>query len=1317
MSQVPSHQIVVPIRVEAKYLEDDTQVTPPLADFSKLPWNNGTEDINFDQPNVSDGVIHEPFEKGLILGKGLHLHFILPHFLGKQYPTTSENNAHGKVMPAAPNRWLITKVGSPAPNQWLIQSDYVYDPSEKSSEPTCIIPYNDSSTGASNTPPYRYMGKKIEFSNAKLDDPTFDNSFKKLNGSNNAKPLTVAGYGDINFSSFYPNCKGVFGFHDGALLPIGDETITYQIVGWVDDGEDDFLSQSVANLVSKLSAENAKAPKKKPPEKELTPTELFEKLNKEIKRLYGVELAGVNSTDDLNLGGKTLYYSRLTVQVSGGKVTSKQAKPGSANLKMAVGQTGTEALSALTAHHLSQQGTDVIGSGNTISQAKEIIEEQLESILMLSKIDHLKVDVGPKFREARHEKGFKASHSGHLWKVKSENTPQLSQNTKEPNIPPLPAHVALLLNDLNMAQVAYDKAVHEIVTLREQLYQDWVKYMHARYPMVEGRGQFPDADHIQYFIKNFSFPELEQLISSTGQISYGQTENKHVQPEAPHAAAGTLAYQLVTAWNALHGFLATINKERASKDQPNLFLTMIAGPRFWEAKAPTVLFSGLTSETAPQDTLTCQVTDLCFTMPYSAEVLPDISANIAALASGDYLYSLEGQAWNPFIMDWAVDLVDTHLRHNDGSFNAQGLQNNFDFNTTDPDFHKNSANYKTGNLSVFSGSVMMSSHAKHGLLKNLTKYFIATLDKERIQYNTGKCLGDFLPFTIPVSWEISKDNTGATPATDWSTALEALDLSALRSSAKEFKTGFVVDNISNPFFTAWMTCKQIADNHVISQTLDGFNEASVMKKKVGQFPIAEPIGFDYEQDFTSKVKTYVQNQRHSSPVMAFQFNPVRSGGFSLDRLSLVDNFGTIYEVDTSTIETVASETLKDQNGNTFLKPRLAQPARLNLRWHAANPVSGSTTGIGMDTNDSPETSPICGWLMVNYLNNEIAVYDSAGGALGYISWPYKPGSKPNERGKTDHKYSATTKGVWNTVPWSNKVCDLNTNVPNRHLQAVVEQLLSTTNTTHGATTCFLDDFRTATQHALDNISPTTANIYSIKSILMGRPMAVVRSRISYELKGKPVISQSWSSLLTDLNNCNAQPSWTYDDRNRDNWTDVLLPCKLGEYRQLNDGLVGYWVEDMNGSLGSTFFSPEMQTGDVTDSAIQGLNNTVFPTQWIVPNSAPMNMTMLMDPRGLLHATTGLLPTKAISIPPEHYLPAMQKIEMWFRTTPILQPATNDNTTVPLDMPSIKGYTWQWWDAFQGLKDVSGHDHIKHQHSASKVIEGWLSLIPNENESK
>jgi hypothetical protein len=53
------------------------------------------------------------------------------------------------------------------------------------------------------------------------------------------------------------------------------------------------------------------------------------------------------------------------------------------------------------------------------------------------------------------------------------------------------------------------------------------------------------------------------------------------------------------------------------------------------------------------------------------------------------------------------------------------------------------------------------------------------------------------------------------------------------------------------------------------------------------------------------------------------------------------------------------------------------------------------------------------------------------------------------------------------------------------------------------------------------------------------------------------------------------------------------------------------------------------------------------------NSPPHKLTLLLDPRGAVHATSGILPTKAIQIPADQFVEALRNIEVTFLTAPIL----------------------------------------------------------------
>ena len=75
-----------------------------------------------------------------------------------------------------------------------------------------------------------------------------------------------------------------------------------------------------------------------------------------------------------------------------------------------------------------------------------------------------------------------------------------------------------------------------------------------------------------------------------------------------------------------------------------------------------------------------------------------------------------------------------------------------------------------------------------------------------------------------------------------------------------------------------------------------------------------------------------------------------------------------------------------------LPPRLSQPARLNFRWLSADRDVG-------ETNDHPSTSPICGWVVTNFLDSGLEIYAADGEALGEISpdpdhpWRPVPGAR------------------------------------------------------------------------------------------------------------------------------------------------------------------------------------------------------------------------------------------------------------------------------------------------------------------------------------
>jgi len=1212
------------------YLKNPKMVSSPLADFTKLPYTDGHKDFNFQQPFVGDGIIHHPFsDENLMLQEGFHLHFILPHLLGQQTPANALSQFSNQL-PPAPNRWLVHN----GEHTWLIESDYVYDENTIPQMPSAVIPYNNPAAPFSL--PYRYMGRTSLLGERRTEGDTF----KSMNPSN--KALTSYGFGDPNFSSFYPNCLGVFGFVDSSPT-LG---ASYQILGWNADAEDDVLLSSMQGFLNQPSIQN-------------TSIQQF------LKDNFKLDMGETNPSADF----RTLYYGEIIFD----STTSPSAKS-IPDVHIAIGNTGTEAISAIIA---SLNGTD--------DASKKKMEEQLESIILKHKLSAHKMDIGAKFVEARHDKGFKASHSGHIWKISHQkqqaNTAATSQNLENnadsgnSDLPILPDELAKALNNLNLAQYALDQATHHLITLKQQAYHDWFKYMLAAYPPLEGRGQYPDPDHLRYFIENFSLKEIDDQETSIGSYTLDEI-NGTATPSLPNAT--DLSNAFCKHYEAVQKILKTENDSRNSK-QAHLYLSMIAGPRFWEPTQPVVLISGLNLSEADKDISLNSDPNYLTTKQISSTfnlLSTETSAGIGDVfqrCSGISQQVYSQQTWDPFILDWQASLLDANLLTQQGAFDPLAIENNFSLHQFSPDFKKN--DFKYGNVSVFSGSALMSTSARQAMLVQLRKFIADYMNKWGISFqlnpqkdNEPYALDDFLE------------------ATDSDQALDKI------VAPKEIDTGS-----DSPLFTARNAYLWLLNNKVITQALGGFNSASIMLRKSAQLPINEPLGFEDARAFTQKVAGMVQHNQDTSPIMAFDFNPIRSGKMAIERLSLIDNFGVATELSLPNTPVVA-ETMKDNSGDLFLQPRIVQASRLNFRWLSADPISSDENRYEdevnvTETNDHLKTSPVCGWLMANYFNdgtgnsntlageaNILGVYDKDGLALGYLDG----------------------EATWNLMPWISGPCDVDANIENAYLRNLIKWL------TQNFTANFSDFIKT-TQVALNTIAPAHSSTFDVKSIMMGRPMAVVRSRVSLQLKGKAAIDQGWSSILMDLNNCDSsQTPYTYESRNKNGWTQVKFPIRIGEHHQLNDGVVVYWTENDAGEF-IKLYAPETSTNDVNDAQIDAFDGS-NQILWQKLNDTPVNMTMLMDPRGLVHANCGFLPTKAISIPPAYCIKAMQNISMWFAVSPILQPVNNKNELF-MNLPSVPGYEWKWWDNFNGTLTVADDAATKNMHQENQLIEGWLVLNP------
>jgi hypothetical protein len=113
---------------------------------------------------------------------------------------------------------------------------------------------------------------------------------------------------------------------------------------------------------------------------------------------------------------------------------------------------------------------------------------------------------------------------------------------------------------------------------------------------------------------------------------------------------------------------------------------------------------------------------------------------------------------------------------------------------------------------------------------------------------------------------------------------------------------------------------------------------------------------------------------------------------------------------------------------------------------------------------------------------------------------------------------------------------------------------------------------------------------------------------------------------------------------------------------------------------------------------------------VATDAEPQYVSMILEPRGIVHAFTGILPVKELSIPPDQYLDALLKLNLCFLTSPIL----TNTSRLTLPVPGNAGGEWSWvenegngWAQKETIQNVTPNATLNYQ--PQRIVEGWLNL--------
>jgi hypothetical protein len=388
------------------------------------------------------------------------------------------------------------------------------------------------------------------------------------------------------------------------------------------------------------------------------------------------------------------------------------------------------------------------------------------------------------------------------------------------------------------------------------------------------------------------------------------------------------------------------------------------------------------------------------------------------------------------------------------------------------------------------------------------------------------------------------------------------------------------------------------------------------------------------------------------------FEGMRGGQFYINQLTIVDAFGQTLEIVFA--PTATSQFPLTAKNDVFhpllsdgvapchpistleplrfvqLPPRLLQLARLNFNFTP-----------GADGN------PIVGWILPNHLDSGLSVYDEAGTALGELTLGVDQSDAPLV------DWMAAPNSPFPTLP--------DPSAAQGPLMGFVAKLKSL-----GAGP--FSDLLQAVDETLWTVDPLGNRSDNFLSVLIGRPLAVVAASISFELQAEP-----WRD-----------PDWPYtfaDPKPEPLFLNYEFPVRLGDLGYRQDGLIGYFT---NGDY-ANFNAIHVPQPGPNDPPLSGYLKKIEVGNYIPLGFAekgpgtPAVLTIIMDPRGSVHAQCGFLPVKEISLVPDWVDSALSNVAITFRTGPVLvgtqqiipKGGTDPITALLLTSPAEQHGTWSW----------------------------------------
>jgi hypothetical protein len=1144
--------------------------------------------------------------------------------------------------------------------------------------------------------------------------------------------LQAVGPGNISFAAYRPTARDVFSFTDTELPNEGDGNVysfTYMVVGWYSDPQQGDPLRGVSiydpNVWQTQDEWQAQTPE--------------ERMSTLLSFLKWSVLNSDGTTDTSPTPLSTSLYHGLVADVSWpSHIIGNPGGVDPKTVQVAIGNTSADALAALIHSEALAQAAINSDQASAWTSAGDALAQLIQATMYDLLDDYGKPGGAVLIEQQIEQAWFGSNPGGTIWEVVG-SSPQASGQSATPVAltPAQAAAVNAVLASLNASQISLDENVRELQSLQAQLYQMWWKIGRANsYSVYGGWDSGPNTNPdwssvLMPFVLTLYQPLFESAWKQYCAVGQAQSElpdptpTDSNDPRAPDNWASTNSAWLFPDSNG--------NQNKLKLADLGLHLKASAAPLFYHPNDPVIMVSGLNrSQRYGEDgrynddgTLTCRLpgqTINGINIPnqpaIDTQLVTQGGVNLSPCASYASIPSVPTLIAEAFFVDPTnAPAIAAVIKGSDAATIQSAIQNLLDETPL--------ANTSWTGTPPAPFAVSAWDQGWSPLFLEWSAQYYPT--GQNFQFS----LSDWQFDGAHYAWMGTGFDSDNVVGYQGRTLLTPH--AALLFKAKIEK--FLADNPNYDSTQLNQLITTVSEWDILSQTLSGLTDQLITLISQETFPptvgtsttVPCPAGGSTQPDLA----TLVGNEYHSVPIVEGTnddaFFPVRAGFVQFQALQIVDAFGqayggTIYpghgqqsvwinteygfqptlgqglglSVAPTVPATTASAALAQLPYGSFqLPPRVVQSSRLDVSFLAGD-------GSGKPAVVSEDPNPICGWLLPNHLDRGIAVYDSSGILLGeLLSLPagdacdnWRP--RPGDPGK-------------NPPP----ACPVD--IPNVALRAVVQSIAAQSQDVFA-------DLLTTIDETLWMVDPLGGRKDQFLSVLMGRPLAVVQAELSLSLMGEPVFNQLWDMMCSNPNA--TDPSQCTQQKDTAGVLDVPFPVRLGSLELRNDGLIGYYLPTGDNAY-KTFYAVhyplditagETYLRQIVQNSPQAGTQPFQGDIFLNCDGEPITLTMLVDPRGSVHAYTGILPVVSASLPGQLIEDFIKSLQVTFRTGPIIA----DPGTLRIPQPAEAHGVWSWiqqtappsnGQAATWEQDtiVDADDQARMPDAQLQLREGWLQL--------